>query len=367
MCIFAQTALATPGETTLPGDRVISGSTDSPYIPGDQVIPHLDLSDISIDDIIEQTREKIKQAVNGEQELKKVPVSATVSSEKPEPQVVKKAPKPRANQKVANTPQVKKEAPRYYSGMRIIHQNLKYLGVDSHKEMIPLPNGSVALGTMLSGVEAGNAEQDVLIRLDYAFIGPNGSVVEMSGCRMWAGVKGVSDTQRITGTAQEITCMAPSGKPFTQKGLVKILDGTDEYLGAKGETVFYGKDKAFFFDFINGGLSAFGEAMAKFQVKTEVSGNESPIKTENVTGDENKYIAGKTLSGSMGKMMNWFVDYYMALEPKVAAPTGTKVFLGIKGDMEIPADFFGETVPTDYLDGLVKRVNTEKSSWRKQS
>ena len=49
--------------------------------------------------------------------------------------------------------------------------------------------------------------------------------------------------------------------------------------------------------------------MAKFQVTTEVSGNDSPIKTENVTGDENKYIAGKTLAGSMGKMMNWFVDY----------------------------------------------------------
>ena len=310
MCIAAQTRLATPGETTLPGDRVISGSTDSPYIPGDQVIPHLDLSDISIDDIIEQTREKIKQAVNGEQDLKKIPVSTTVNSEKP--QIVKKPSRPRTNQKIANAKQthVKKEAaPRYYSGMRIIHQNLKYLGVDSHRDMIPLPNGSVALGTMLSGVEVGNAEQDVLIRLDYAFIGPNGSVVEMSGCRMWAGVKGVSDTQRITGIANEISCMSPSGKTFSQKGMVKILDGTDEYLGAKGETIFYGKDKAFFLDFINGGLSAFGNAMAKFQVKTEVSGNDSPIKTENVTGDENKYIAGKTLAGSMGKMMNWFVDY----------------------------------------------------------
>ena len=350
---------ATPGESTLPGDRVISGSVNSPYVPGDQVIPHLDLSDVNIDEFIEKSRKILLTASEKENS----------ASEKSEPaKTVKQEPskkKPVAKKVVRRSPP-KKSPPavkpvRFPTGMRVIHQNLQYVGQDSYRKMISLPNGSVAMGTMLSGVEVGQNPEDTLIQLDYAFIGPNGAVVEMSGCRMWASVTGDEATKRIKGSAEKITCMSSSGRDFTVAGEARIIDGSDEYMGAKGTTVFYGKDTAMFLDFLNGGLKAFGEAMAQFQIKTEIKGTESPVTASNVTGDEAKYIAGKSLSGSMGKMMNWWVDYYMGLAPKIAVPTGTKVFMGIKGDMMIPKEFFGETIPADYLKSVLKRTNSAES------
>ena len=351
--------LSSPGKSTLPGDKVISGATSTPYIPGDQVIPHLDLGDVSINDYIEKTKTLIDKAIK-EGEPKNARVR-TVSAERnvtrqSRPILVSKA-KTKKEAPVEQETQAY-EAPSYYSGMRIIHQNLKYVGMNNYREMVNLPKTSVALGTTLSGVEVAHKPEKILIQLDYAFIGPNGSIVEMTGCRMWASVTGDEATVRIKGKIDEVTCMTPSGKSFTRSMEAQILDGKDEYNGVKGETVFYGKDMAIFLDFINGGLTAFGDAMSRFQVKTEVSGNENPVQTENITGDETKYIAGKTLSGSMGKMMNWWVDYYMGLSPKVAVPTGSKVFIGLLSDVDIPKEFFGSRIPTDYLKDLARHVNT---------
>ncbi|MCB9228973.1 MAG: hypothetical protein H6618_05120 [Deltaproteobacteria bacterium] len=357
---------ATPSDSTLPGDKVISGSMNSPYIPGDQVIPHLDLSDVNIDDFIENSRRILRESTvkTIAPGAESAPVrTASVSPVQPVQGTGTKIKEPGHKRSFAaprkiRQPVTREEPVRFPSGMRIIHQNLKYIGNDSYRKMVSLPNGSVAMGTLLSGVEVSQHPEDVLIQLDYAFIGPNGSVVEMSGCRMWASVTGDEATKRIKGSAEKITCMSESGRDFTVDGEAKIIDGSDEYMGVKGETVFYGKDSAMFLDFINSGLRAFGEAMAQFQVKTEIRGIENPTSVSNVTGDEAKYIAGKSLSGSMGKMMNWWVDYYMSLSPKIAVPTGTKVFMGIKGNMMIPEEFFGERIPTDYLKKMMKKTNS---------
>ena len=354
--------LSTPGEKTLPGDQVVPGDTTSPYVPGDQVIPHLDLSDVSIDDMIAKSQQMIKKALSEE-----VPESAKVSTNNQKNSrtgvnTTNPVPKKKIVQPQSQTTDTY-EPRGYYSGMNVIHKNLKYLGMDSFHKMVLLPNGSVALGTAKNGVEVSSTFKKVLVELDYTFLGPNGAIVEMKGCRLWVKVVGNQVTSRVegdpAGEKTEITCMTPSGKSFTKNIKVHLLDGHDEYSGVKGERVFYGKDIALILDFLNGGLKAYGDALSRFQVKTDVSEGETPIKTENVTGDEKKYIAGQTLSGSMGKMMNWWVDYYMGLAPQVAVPTGSKVFVGVDGSIEVPEEFFGTKITTDYLKDYLRHANTK--------
>ena len=57
ICSFAACSLlnaAGPGDMPLPGDQVVPGSKVSPYVPGDQVIPHLDLNDVNIDELLKR-------------------------------------------------------------------------------------------------------------------------------------------------------------------------------------------------------------------------------------------------------------------------------------------------------------------------
>jgi hypothetical protein len=70
--------------------------------------------------------------------------------------------------------------------------------------------------------------------------------------------------------------------------------------------------------------------------------NSNPISGSNVTGNNAKYIAGKSLAGASAGFLDWWIDYYKSLSPTLAMPPGSKIFLTIKGEVQIPKEFFTE-------------------------
>lgn len=365
LLFLSNICLGTPQDTTLPGDLVIPTEKPAPFVPGDQVIPHIEISDIDINDMIRSAqqamRKKIKETTG--QEPTETTVSPIERSVKRQVSVtpqnlVKQASVGQEKKQTRTASPVSTNYVRPRDGLRIIHKNLKYLSNSSFQKTVTLPSGSTALGTMKMGIEASGDPKPLLVELDYTWLGPNEAFVEMKGCRLWVKVKGHQTTARLEGAAHEMTCRAANGQVFDLPIKAHLVDGEDEYLGIKGERIFRGKDTAMILDFLNGGLNAYGDAMAKFQTKTQVSDGETPIKSENVEGDETKYIAGKTISGSMGKMMNWFVDYYQSLSPTIAVGTGRKVFLAIEGTIQVPSILFGEKVSVEKMMDEIKKANT---------
>lgn len=208
---------------------------------------------------------------------------------------------------------------------------------------ITLPSASLTPATLMAGVEVSTEKRLVDVEINYAFIGPNGAVVDMKDCHTWLEVSGNYNTERIYGTTKSISCRAPNGKTFNIPLKGQLRDAKDEYIGVKAELVTRGKIAASALQFLQSGTSMFGEAISAAQVSTEVlSGNDysASQKAQNISGDQSKYIVGKSIAGATGNFLDWWIEYYKGLSPTLAIAPGTKVYLSIQDEIQIPTEFF---------------------------
>lgn len=372
-------AQSLPQGSVLPGDRLIPSGTspnsgqNAKMLPGDQTIPSYEVGDPELRAAMEKSRKALEDSRNrqmgaqppaesAQQGALAGPVTQPVMEEtQPLPEAL---PPPPVRKKVKNrfdsgpTTVHLQEAPTYSDtkdGVRIFNQGLqaaRYAGNNT----FTLPATSIALATTLYGIEAtGNVERFVPAELNYAWLGPNGTVVEMKNCRLWITVRGDYSTERIYGRSQSISCRAPSGETFDIPIEAHMVDQKEEYLGARGTLVARGKALASALSFLSDGVKAFGSAMAAAQVNTEVTsggGFGEPVKGSNVGGDKNKYIIGQTLSGSSAKFLDWWIDYYQSLSPTIAIGPGKKIYLALHRTVHIPKIFFGEKLNTRQIESM---------------
>lgn len=228
-------------------------------------------------------------------------------------------------------------------GVTIFSDHLQFVSDVSQGEMVSLPSASIALGTVLYGVEALPTDtRPLVVELNHLWLGANQAVLEMTGCRLWLDVKGDYTTERVAGLAKDMTCRSDDGTTFSVNLAGHMIDEHEEYLGAKGELVAKGKALASALTFLQDGTAAFGSAMSAAQVSSQMSNNgESGTTTsQNVSGDQNKYMAGKSLSASTAKFLNWWIDFYQSLQPVVAIASGKQVYIAIRGTIKVPRAFF---------------------------
>jgi hypothetical protein len=195
--------------------------------------------------------------------------------------------------------------------------------------------------------------------LDSIFLGPNGTVVEMNDCIVWMKLRANFNNERLYGKGYSLSCRSESGKTF-ELPLLAHVKGEDAYLGIKGELIANGKMKAAIAGFLQEGVAGYGNAVAKSQTTTTVvaAGGEvgSTASAENVTGSDSKYILGKAVSGAANnRFLNWYLDFYSSLLPTIAVPPGTKIYLSVEGEIQVPKEFFKNSKT---------RVNTESEFYK---
>jgi hypothetical protein len=238
----------------------------------------------------------------------------------------------------------------------IFHRNIKYANAFVTNDYVSLPSGSSALVTLKAGLELSDSDVDQIIdaRIDYAFLGPNGSVVELNGCTMWLVLNSRKLTERLVGRPTDISCRMPtSGRTFNivvHTGV--IIDSKDEYLGVRGKLLKRGAVQEFLVEFLQKSVAGFGSAIAASQItSTAVSGENSGVfSTQNVTGSKSKYATGTAMNEvAQSKFLNWWVNYYQDLSPTIAVKPGTKMFVTIKDELKIPKQFFGKISPKGNL------------------
>ena len=384
-----------PQGTALPGDNLIPSGTSQKgtqrgkSLPGDQTIPPANAYEVGDPDLkaaierskaaLEEARSKFGSKGNDASvaptEGPKVeaaplpdgPVAGAESLPLPE---VEPTPKKRqkSQEKMGTLVDRTAEEPAFTDtkdGVRIFNQALRS-AKGAGKDTFTLPSTSVALATTLYGIEAtGNVERYVPAELNYAWLGPNGSVVEMKNCRLWLVVRGDYSTERVYGRSQTMSCRAPSGETFDIPIEAHMVDQKEEYLGARGTLVARGKALASAMSFLSDGVKAFGSAMAAAQVNTEVTstgGFGEPVKGSNVGGDKNKYIVGQTLAGSSAKFLDWWIDYYQSLSPTIAIGPGKKIYLALQRTVQVPKIFFGERLKASEFATLANMVKADEQA-----
>ncbi len=371
-------AQSLPQGSVLPGDKLIpSGASQNSgqkakMLPGDQTIPSYEVGDPELRAAMEKSRKALEDIRNrpmGAQPPVE-PAQSALAEPDAQPVAAESQPLPEA----VPTPPVRKKIKNRYEnraysvsqgdgpsysdtkeGVRIFNQGL-IAARSPGKDTFTLPATSIALATTLYGIEAtGNVERFVPAELNYAWLGPNGTVVEMKNCRLWISVRGDYSTERIYGRSQSISCRAPTGETFDIPIEAHMVDQKEEYLGARGTLVARGKALASALSFLSDGVKSFGSAMAAAQVNTEVSsggGFGDPVKGSNVGGDKNKYIIGQTLSGSSAKFLDWWIDYYQSLSPTIAIGPGKKIYLALHRTVHIPKVFFGEKLNSRQIEAI---------------
>lgn len=340
-----------PSSNSLEGDNVVPkfNSQKSSKIGNDQVITKIDelpkVTDSEKNQMIEEAKLALNKVLGNQPPPLKEACPNTCENEKTPQRVVKRKPKRAIVQTVKRKVAARKR-PVKQSGISIYEpQNVLD---ESPYPYITLPSASLTPGTVMAGVEVSTESRMVDLKIDYAFLGPNNTIVDLKGCHTWIKVNGNYNTERIYGTAEKISCRTTQGRVFSIKINGQIRDFHDEYIGMKAKLITRGKVAAAALEFLQNGTAQFGEAMAAAQVRTNVV--DSGLGTnsaQNVDGNQGQYIAGKTLSGASAGFMKWWIDYYKSLSPTLAIKPGTKIYLSMIDQVQIPREFFHQ-----------KRINT---------
>lgn len=305
-------------------------------VPGDKVIPPLNGS--QIDEMILKAREAWQNEQDKSKELSVSEQKNTEAEEKVmEPQFVSIPEPPKKITRTVKRPTTVRYHKPSGQEITVFKSNISKL----REDVITLPSGSHAFGRVKFGEEVtAKGEAEVLVELDYAFLGPNQSVVELNGCVVWIRVHSNFHTQRVKGAMQDLTCTMTSGKVFTVSiggPLVAVASG---YSGVDSDLIMRGPAKAAALKFLSEITSAYGAATAAAQTTTDVVASETTSdRATNVTGDKNAYAKGKVLEAH-GDFLKYVSSFFESMQPTLALPPGTKVHLVNRFNVQIPRAFF---------------------------
>ena len=310
-------------------------------IPGDQVIPHID------HEVIDKSLERARKAWKDEQTRMEssLPedenISLEIERKKSEEKPKKVAGEATAKKKKTYwKPKIHKpiviEQPTGRT-ITIFHNHLA-----NDEETITLPSGAHAFGRVKFGEEVTTqGEAEVLLEFDYAFLGPNESVVEMTGCVAWLQVHANFHTQRVKGKMQDMTCTMKNGDVFTIPLTGPIVDVATGYAGVNSDLIIKGPAKAMALKFLSEITTAYGAASSAVETTTKIiaSGEKQTDQTTNITGDKEGYVGGKIVEAN-GKFLDYIASFFSGMQPTLALAPGAKVHVVNRHNVRIPKQFF---------------------------
>lgn len=318
----------------------ITEESDS-EIPGDRVLPPK--AENHIDEIIRKAREALEveqKKITNETDFAALEEKKDIQNIAPQ-----KVPKKRFVRKVIHD-EPKVIEPFTYLGLSgetisVFSSNLR----TKKEETITVPSGSHAFGRAKFGEEVtAKGEREIVAQLDYAFLGPNESIVEMTGCVVWFTVNSDFHSQKVRGQAKDLTCVSPSGRVFTVAVEGVLVGAAKEYGGTESSLIMRGPAKAAALKFLGDITSAYGNALSTMETTTRAirAGEDRDSTVSNVTGDKSKFVGGKVLEAN-GEFLKYISSFFQAMEPTLALAPGTKIHFVNRYNVEIPKEFFKTT------------------------
>ncbi|MBC85743.1 MAG: hypothetical protein CL677_01080 [Bdellovibrionaceae bacterium] len=203
---------------------------------------------------------------------------------------------------------------------------------------VALPSGSYVKAKILSGVAAPEGRTyPVLLSLDFSYIAPNDSRVDLTGCFMIAKATGDLSTERVQMQADKLSCVSKSGQMFERKVNGFLVDDKDNDFAVSGEV----QSKqgrvmamAFLSSVVEGVSKAIQQAQTT-QTTNAVGGSQSVL-----SGDQGKYIVGGGAGNAASMVAQWYLNQAQGLLPTIRVGSGRDVWIVMQDKVELPKHFF---------------------------
>ncbi|MBT4761935.1 MAG: hypothetical protein HOO06_09585 [Bdellovibrionaceae bacterium] len=205
---------------------------------------------------------------------------------------------------------------------------------------VKLPPGSFLRAKLLTGVEAPEGKAlPVLLQADYAFVGPNKSRIDLTGCFLIAKSTGNMSIERVEMQATKISCVAKSGRMFERKMNGFVADAKDNSFAVMGH-VNSKQDRVAAMAFLSSVVEGVGKAIQQAQTTTQT--NASGGSSSMITGNQGKYIAAGGVGNAASQVTQWYLKHAQNLLPTINVGSGQDVWIVNQDTIDLPNWYFRE-------------------------
>ena len=216
---------------------------------------------------------------------------------------------------------------------------------------VKIPSGSFMQAKLLTGVEAPEGKAyPVLLQAEYAFVGPNKSRVDLSGCFVVGKSTGNLSIERVEVQTQKISCVSNSGKMFERPISGFITDAQDSSFAVVG-SVNSKRDRAAAMAFLSSIVDGISRAVGRAQ--TSVVENTNGVSTMNITGDEKKFIAASGASRAASVVTSWYLKHAESLLPTINVGSGRRVWIVVQDTVDLPNWYFRASKSASAKTGIL--------------
>ncbi len=212
---------------------------------------------------------------------------------------------------------------------------------------VVIPSGSYVKAKMMTGVEAPEGKNyPVLLQLDYAFIGPNKTKIDLTGCFGISKAQGDLSTERVQMQMTKLSCVSQKGKMFEREVNGFVADDKDNSFAVIG-SVSTKQDRVAATAFLSSVVEGVGKAIQQAQTtqQTNALGGAQSM----ITGDQAKYIGAGGVGNAASMVTQWYLQQANRLLPTINIGSGQDIWVVMQDKVELPNWYF-------------RKANTEEKS-----
>ncbi len=211
------------------------------------------------------------------------------------------------------------------------------VSADSDTDLTVLPAGSWVRAKLLTGVQA-NARYpyNVLMQLDYAYTGPNGTKIPLQGCLIIGGAMADLSIERVIISPHTLSCVRDNKQAFQRK-IQGFVAGKDSSNGMTG--VFDSKQsKVFLAAVLSGVVKGASEAYEIANTETAVVNGAlgSQSVTKNFKGKFGELAVAKGVGGASEMVTSWYLEQAKALLPTMNVGSGQDLWVIVTDSVNVP-------------------------------
>jgi hypothetical protein len=206
------------------------------------------------------------------------------------------------------------------------------------KLKVTIPTGSFVKATMLTGVEAPEGKAlPVLLKADFAFVGPNKSKIDLSGCFFIGKSTGNLSIERVELQIVKMSCVSKSGRSFENEVRGFVADESDNSFAVIG-SVNGKKNRVAALAFLSSIVEGVGKAVQQGQVTstTNALGGNSSI----LSGSQAKHMYAGGATNAASRITNFYLKHAESLLPTINIGSGRQVFIILQEKVNMPNWFF---------------------------
>ena len=205
---------------------------------------------------------------------------------------------------------------------------------------VKIPSGSFVKAKLLTGVEASEGKAlPVLLQADYAFVGPNKSRVDLTGCFFIAKSSGNLSIERVEMQVTKISCVSKSGRMFDKKINGFVADAKDNSFAVMGK-VNSKQDRVAAMAFLSSVVEGVGKSIQQAQTTTQ---NTATGVTSMISGNQGKYMLAGGAGNAASQVTQWYLQHAQNLLPTINIGSGQDIWLIVQDTVALPSWYFQKT------------------------